>query len=100
MPRSSDTDNGPLVSHSVWRPLRKVQNWPLALCDSRTLESRCLVAADRVRREFVGEGLWALESPNYRWFYLPEQDIDELTLIKITDSRDDVAKCSSDILSR
>lgn len=62
----------------------------MALCDSRTVKAKDLVAADRVRREFIGEGLWALESRDYKWYWLPQQHTDEVTFIKVADSRDDV----------
>jgi len=76
---------------NVWRPTKPVRNFPLAVCDSRTVDSKDLVAADRIRREFIGEGLWALQNSEYQWYYLPDQSPDEVTLIKVSDSRPHVS---------
>ncbi|KAI8938777.1 hypothetical protein NX059_004641 [Plenodomus lindquistii] len=73
---------------NLWRPIKRVQNWPLAVCDGRTVDPSHLVAADRVRRDFASESLWAVESAQHDWYYMPDQDTDEVTMIKIADTSD------------
>ena len=68
-----------------------VQNWPLAVCDSRMVDQRDLITADRVREEFVGEGLWSLENPKNEFFHLPDQNPDEIIFLKIADSEESSA---------
>ncbi|KAL1868435.1 hypothetical protein VTK73DRAFT_3674 [Phialemonium thermophilum] len=50
---------------NLWRPLKKVESWPLALCDSQSVKADTLVSADIVRRRY---------------------DVDEVTLLQIYDS--------------
>ncbi|KAF1913120.1 hypothetical protein BDU57DRAFT_503956 [Ampelomyces quisqualis] len=71
---------------NVWRPLRTVENWPLAFCDTQTLQTRDLLAADYVRRHFVGETFFLLHSRDHRWYYLRDQQPDEVAMFKIYDS--------------
>ena len=73
-------------AYSIWRPLRRVEDWPVAVCDGRTTKESDLVAADNIRRDFVGENMFAKHNPDYRWYYLPDQEKDEVLLIKIHDS--------------
>ncbi|KAI0530058.1 hypothetical protein GGR58DRAFT_268211 [Xylaria digitata] len=75
---------------NIWRPLEQVQNWPLAFCDGRTVRASDLITADRVRQEFVGEGLWSLKDPTNEWYYWPDQKPNEIVLLKIADSRVDI----------
>lgn len=80
---------------SVWRPLfNPIENYPLAVCDGSTVPADMLVAVDHVRKNYVGEGLYPLARPKYRWHYLNRQTKDEVLLIKTFDSKEDVpAKC-------
>jgi hypothetical protein len=74
---------------SVWRPLRgPVLDWPLALCDSSSINpGEDLVASDVV----LGKGV-ALEnylvhySPRQRWWYLSKQLPSELLVFRQCDS--------------
>ena len=45
----------PFAIVNVWRPLRLVRSYPLAVCDARTLEPTDLVAAERKARDRIGE---------------------------------------------
>ena len=50
-----------------------------------------MVAGDRVRREYVGEGLWALpKQGKYKWYYLKDHSPEEVVFLKVADSREDV----------
>ena len=79
---------------SVWRPLKPIKSWPLAICDSRTVRQSDLVTSDLVRRRFVGETFYAKFNPEHRWYYLSEQQPDEVTMLKIYDSDERIgARC-------
>ncbi len=75
---------------SIWRPLQRVEDWPVAVCDGRTTKESDLVAADNIRRDFVGENMFAKHNPDFRWYYLPDQGKEEVLLIKIYDSSPEV----------
>lgn len=79
-----------IVCDSLWRPLKPVTNWPLALCDTRTVESQDLITTDVIRRKFIGESLYATHSQRHKWYYLSNQVPSEVTLLKIYDSADDI----------
>lgn len=81
---------------SVWRPLKTVKSWPLAVCDSQTVQKSDLVLNDLVRRKYIGESYFAKYNPGHRWHYLSEQGNDEVTVLKIYDSDKTVdANCKS-----
>jgi hypothetical protein len=63
-----------------------VKNWPLALCDARSVQQTDLVAADFVRQTYIGETLYMLPNPEHKWHYLSKQAPNEVTLLKIYDS--------------
>ncbi|KAK1832979.1 hypothetical protein QBC39DRAFT_425078 [Podospora conica] len=71
---------------NIWRPIRKVRAWPLAVCDATTLEPGDLVACDIVRRRFIGETLFGTFNPHHKWYYLSDQDVDEITVLQVYDS--------------
>ncbi|KAL1621774.1 hypothetical protein SLS54_005297 [Diplodia seriata] len=83
------------TSHSVWRPLRNpIEDWPLAVCDGSTVPEDKLLAADHVRKTYVGESLYPMFSENMRWYYLSRQTKDEVILLKTYDSSPNVrARC-------
>lgn len=83
---------------SVWRPLQEVTSWPLAICDSRSVEQRDLIACDIVRRTYVGETYFGLHNETQRWCYLSEQAPHEISLLKIYDSSlATPARCKSSV---
>lgn len=83
---------------SVWRPLKRVECWPLALCDARSVPESDLATCDVIRRHHVGETWYSTFNPGHEWYFLsnqePDQEPDEVTLIKVYDPKEDVeAKC-------
>ncbi|KAL6410190.1 hypothetical protein AUP68_06602 [Ilyonectria robusta] len=75
-------------SPSLWIPLvEKVTEWPLALCDSRTVrhdrdfQSSNVVPADR-----IGESYMAYHHPEHSWYFLSEQAGDEAWVFMSWDS--------------
>lgn len=78
---------------NVWRPIRHAaQDWPLALCDARSVDSADLVATDIVYPDRRGEIYGLVYNRAQRWFYVPDMGLDETLLIKCYDSRPDVAR--------
>ncbi|KAL6695298.1 hypothetical protein J3F84DRAFT_348650 [Trichoderma pleuroticola] len=71
---------------NIWRPLETVKNWPLALCDLRTVDRNDLVATDFVHHDYVGETYFLKYNQNHIWHFLSNQKSEEVTLLKIYDS--------------
>ena len=68
---------------NLWRPIgRKVEKWPLALVDARTLGPDDLVATDLVYRDRVGETYSLGFSAGQKWYYFPWLTPDEAILTK------------------
>ncbi|KAF2226463.1 hypothetical protein BDZ85DRAFT_191401 [Elsinoe ampelina] len=73
---------------TVWKPLRTVTDWPLTMCDARTVDhDKDVIAADAVYEQYVAENAIVHFSPNFRWYFLPHQTEDEILLFKCADSR-------------
>ena len=78
---------------NLWRPIgRRVEKWPLALVDARTLAPGDLVATDLVYRDRVGETYSLGFSAGQTWYYFPLLAPDEAILIKGYDSDESVAR--------
>ncbi len=72
---------------NVWRPLvDPVQNWPLAMCDARSIETSDQVDTERRSPTHVGEILMATFNPQHRWFYFPKMHPKEVLVFKTFDS--------------
>lgn len=80
---------------STWRPLfDKVDDWPLALCDSRSVDLEAdLIPSDSVFPDTVSETLQVFQNPEHKWFFLDGQKINEMLLFKIFDSDESVSRC-------
>ena len=75
---------------NVWRPIaHPVENFPLALCDARSIDPEDLVPSDLVYRDKVGEVYSFLHHPRHHWSYFPRLTPDGVVLLKIYDSRVD-----------
>lgn len=86
---------GELLRHrfgivNVWRPIRgPVLDSPLAVCDARSFSDADLIPSDLVYPHVRGETSSVEFKPNHRWYYLSEQQPDEVLLIRIHDSATD-----------
>ena len=69
---------------NLWRPIaRPAHDWPLALCDFRSVDPRTdLVPTDLVYEDHKGETNSVRFNPGHRWKYLPGMTPDEFVLIK------------------
>ncbi|MFV2032238.1 MAG: CmcJ/NvfI family oxidoreductase [Gammaproteobacteria bacterium] len=74
---------------NVWRPLvDPVVNWPLALCDARSVDITDQVDTERRSATHTGEILLSTHNPQHRWFYYPQMRSDEVLVFKTFDSED------------
>ncbi|KAG5764343.1 hypothetical protein H9Q72_007593 [Fusarium xylarioides] len=72
---------------SLWRPLfSPLQDYPLALCDARSVDDNDLIESDYIYPNFVSESFLLNHSPEHKWFYLSDQRKDELLMITNYDS--------------
>lgn len=75
---------------NFWRPIgATVQRTPLAFCDARSIEAADLLPSDLVYPDWTGETYSFAYNPKHRWYYVPQQRTDEVTLLKIYDSQTD-----------
>jgi hypothetical protein len=75
---------------NFWRPIgATVQRTPLAFCDARSIDSADLLPSDLVYADWTGETYSFVYNPRHRWYYVPQQRVDEVTLLKIYDSQTD-----------
>jgi len=74
---------------NVWRPLvDPVEDYPLALCDARSLTPSDLVDCERRAPNHTGEIQLAVHSPGQHWYYYSAMRPDEVLLFKTFDSID------------
>ncbi|KAI4169497.1 MAG: hypothetical protein LQ343_005637, partial [Gyalolechia ehrenbergii] len=70
----------------IWRPIGEaVQD------DARTLNSDDLVEADYIFPHYHGEKFLGKHTESHKWYYMKNQDVDEVALLKISDSQADFA---------
>jgi hypothetical protein len=75
---------------NFWRPIGEtVQRTPLAMCDARSIDAADLIASDLVYPDWTGETYSFAYNPKHRWYHVPQQRTDEVTLLKIYDSQTD-----------
>jgi hypothetical protein len=69
---------------NCWQPLRRVECWPLAVCDADSVD-----ADDLVPRYTEGNANWVYNSvpcgDKHRWFYYPDMHAHEMLLFKSWD---------------
>ena len=75
---------------NAWHSIRdRVESWPLAICDARSIEPEDLIATDLVYRDRVGEVFNLAHNPDHQWFYFPGLEEDRTILLKCFDSAED-----------
>lgn len=78
----------PFAFINVWRPIRHVAlDWPLALCDARSVAADDLAATDIEYPGRRGEIYHLRHNSRQRWYYVPAMQLDEALLIKCADTR-------------
>ena len=76
----------PFAIVNVWRSLKPVELYPLAVCDARSVDDEDLVAAERRAANRIGELYMVRFSSAQRWLYFPGMLPSEVLLIKTFDS--------------
>ncbi|KAI0834423.1 hypothetical protein F5Y06DRAFT_300523 [Hypoxylon sp. FL0890] len=77
---------------NVWRPLGPpLRDWPLALCDVRSVNEEDKVKADLIYPGYEGENTLLYFSPHYRFYFVDGQKEDEIWIFKQFDSASGVA---------
>lgn len=72
---------------NVWRPIRgPLEDWPLALCDARSVADGDLIATDLLYKDRTGETYSVRHNSEHRWFYAPRMNRDEVLLFRCYDS--------------
>jgi hypothetical protein len=72
---------------NVWRPIRgPVQESPLAVCDAQSMVQDDFVKHVLKYRDRDGEVYSVAFNPNHRWYYVPNQQTEEVLLLKCYDS--------------
>jgi hypothetical protein len=72
---------------NVWRPIRgPVQESPLAVCDAQSMVQDDFVKHVLKYRDRDGEVYSVAYNPNHRWYYVPNQQKEEVLLLKCYDS--------------
>ncbi|KAJ6006799.1 hypothetical protein N7451_004743 [Penicillium sp. IBT 35674x] len=72
--------------------LLRMENFPLALCDGRTVSPTARVESDRIRRKYTGGTTFVLQEPEQKWYYLSQQQVNEVAIFKNFDSQCDVTQ--------
>jgi hypothetical protein len=72
---------------NVWRPIRgPVQESPLAVCDAQSMVQEDFVKHVLKYRDRDGEVYSVAFNPNHRWYYVANQQKEEVLLLKCYDS--------------
>ena len=74
---------------NLWRPIKTIRKDPLAIADAGSVDDSDLVPVELIYPNRVGETLTVRHNENHRWFYLKEQQPNEVMLIKCFDSKTD-----------
>ncbi|PPQ90528.1 hypothetical protein CVT25_015818 [Psilocybe cyanescens] len=75
---------------NLWRPIHHpALDWPLALCDHRSVEVADIVPVALIFPDREGETLGVKYNENHKWKYLRGMTPDEIVLIKCFDSIQD-----------
>ncbi|AEO67443.1 uncharacterized protein THITE_2050501, partial [Thermothielavioides terrestris NRRL 8126] len=87
-PRADEVISQGWAIVNAWRPLKHpVQDWPLAVCDSRTFDAEHDgVATDVVYPDWISEDVLVHYNENQEWWFFPEQRPDEILIFKSVDS--------------
>ena len=75
---------------NVWKPLyNRVEELPLAMCDTQTQIDEDLLIMELKYRERTGEIYVMRHSPKHRWMYFPHMEARHALLLKTYDSETD-----------
>ncbi|RSM12642.1 hypothetical protein CEP52_002298 [Fusarium oligoseptatum] len=76
---------------NVWRPLvNEISDWPLALCDGRTVDPGDLVETDHIQRKYTGPTMYMMHNPKHKFYFYGGQGKEDVLIFKNFDSLDGV----------
>ncbi|KAF2655409.1 amidase signature enzyme [Lophiostoma macrostomum CBS 122681] len=76
---------------SVWHPLvSPILDYPLAVCDSRTLPEDDLIESDFIYPNFESETFMVFPNVAHKWYYMSEQCRDDVLLLVNFDSEKNI----------
>jgi hypothetical protein len=74
----------------LWQPIRhRVESWPLAIADARSLSPDDMVVTERRYPDRVGQTSAITWNPAHRWYWFPEMRPDEALVFKTYESMKD-----------
>lgn len=78
-----------LTCYSIWKPLRgPLTDWPLGVCDVRTVDAdKDILEATILHETYVNHNCQVHFNPEQQWYYLRNQEPDELMVFRQFDSR-------------
>ncbi|KGO70256.1 hypothetical protein PITC_020750 [Penicillium italicum] len=71
---------------NTWRPIKKINSSPLAVCDFNTLSMDDLVETDLVSEDYLGETYSLKYNPTHEFYWLRNQKPEELCVFVVFDS--------------
>lgn len=74
---------------NLWKPIRRVEELPLAMCDVSSLAPEDRLRLELRYRDRTGEIYAFRYSPSHRWHYFPNMDVNQALLLKCYDSETD-----------
>ena len=84
------------VSINVWRPIRRIERMPLAVCDAASVSQNDFIPMETrysVGVTSMSKGGYNLaHNPAHCWYWFPEMEPDEVLIFKICDSQKSVAR--------
>ncbi|KAF4552207.1 Hypothetical protein D9617_10g071870 [Elsinoe fawcettii] len=86
--RASLILEAPFQVVTVWKPLvEPVRDWPLAVCDTRSVDfMNDVINSDVVYPQQFSENAMIFHNANMQWYYLPNQLANEVLIFKAADS--------------
>ncbi|KAF3164219.1 hypothetical protein TWF225_010986 [Orbilia oligospora] len=74
---------------NAWRVTKGPNNdWPLAVCDARTVSREDVEQNDVIHRTHVGESLRLYHNPKHKWHFLSSQEVTEVVLFRNASSKE------------
>ena len=74
---------------NVWKPLNKVEERPLAMCDVTSAPPEDFFKLHLRYRDRNGENYLMRYSPSHKWWYFPQMEADKVILLKTYESETD-----------
>lgn len=85
-----------LTISSAWRVTKGPnRDWPLAVCDYRSIDLEDVELSDVIHKDRIGESMRLYYSPNHRWYFLDNQTVSDVALFRNIHSRGMSMPCKS-----